>query len=478
MTAHIPLRPGDPSEVGPYLLHARLGDGAMGRVYLGRSPDGRTAAVKVVHPDLAEDPVFRRHFADEVEAARRVGGPCTAHVVDADTAADPSWLATAYIPGPTLREAVHEHGPLPADSAAALGAGLAEGLMAVHAGGVVHRDLKPGNVILTADGPRLIEFGIAGALDSTSRARTGVGTAGFMAPELATGAPVGPPADVFSLGCLLAYATTGRSPFGQGSAHASTYRIGHAPDLTGVPAALADPIADCLANDPGARPSPEALVERLATTAAPGAGRGSGQWLPEPLTEFITHHATTAQALTETRPRQAHPEQHIRTAYQPAPGVDGPVPRVDGPLPEAGPDARTAYQPAPMMDRPLPQAGPDTRRTARAGIALLATATAAVLLFVVLAVTNTSVAGLVARWSSGSADLGLWDCAAPVDGSLVKVPCGTAVAEYRVTAWIDPGLARLPDARTACADEVSHWTPSEDRAVKLNNRVSCLEPID
>ncbi|MEE2045373.1 serine/threonine-protein kinase [Nocardiopsis tropica] len=263
----------DLERIGPYRLSGRLGAGGMGRVYLGRSPGGRDVAIKVVHPELAEDPEFRRRFAAEVEAARRVGGFHTAQVVDADPAGNPPWLATAYIPGPTLYAAVREHGPLPADSVAALGAGLAEGLVAVHACRIVHRDLKPGNVLLAADGPRLIDFGIARALDATSYTRTHavLGTAAFMSPEQVTGASVGPASDVFSLGCVLAFAATGRSPFGEGPAHAITHRIIHSePDLSGLTGPLKDLVSACLAKDPVDRPTPDSVLAACGTRPPTG----------------------------------------------------------------------------------------------------------------------------------------------------------------------------------------------------------------
>jgi serine/threonine protein kinase len=193
-----PLRAEDPCEVGPYRLRGRLGSGGMGRVFLGQSRSGRPVAVKLIHPKLAEDPQFRRRFALEVEAARRVGGFYTAPVVDADTAADPPWLVTAYLPGPSLQEAVDRCGPLPLVMIRKLGAGLAEGLAAIHACGLVHRDLKPSNVILLNDGPRVIDFGIARALDVTSytASRVRIGTPSYMSPEQVRGLVVGPPSDV------------------------------------------------------------------------------------------------------------------------------------------------------------------------------------------------------------------------------------------------------------------------------------------
>ncbi|WP_232835998.1 serine/threonine-protein kinase [Actinocorallia populi] len=183
------LRPEDPRRVGVYQLVGRLGGGGMGQVFLGRSPGGRPVAVKVVRPEYGRNSEFRRRFAVEVEAARRVGGFHTAPVVDADPQALTPWLVTAYVPGPSLREAVEAHGPLPEPSVQVLGAGLAEGLAAIHACDLVHRDLKPGNVLLAEDGPRVIDFGIARALEATSETATGLtpGTPAFMAPEQARG---------------------------------------------------------------------------------------------------------------------------------------------------------------------------------------------------------------------------------------------------------------------------------------------------
>ncbi|MFB4266875.1 DUF4328 domain-containing protein [Nonomuraea sp. GTA35] len=313
-----PLRDGDPTQLGPYRLHARLGEGGMGQVFLGRSPGGRLVAVKVVRPQLADDAHFRRRFAAEVDAARKVGGFYTAQVVDADTDATPPWLASAYIPGPSLHQAVHDHGPLPPDSVAVLGAGLAEGLAAVHACEVVHRDLKPANVVLAEDGPRLIDFGIARALDATSHTQTSavLGTAAYMSPEQAAGQRVGPASDVFSLGCVLAFAATGRSPFGEGPVHAVVFRVVHAePDLSGLPAPLAGLVAACLAKDPAARPGLEQVLGHLTALASPGGGLGQGPWLPEALTHVIAQRRTLA--LTALEP--------------PAAGTDGGGPRTTAP---------------------------------------------------------------------------------------------------------------------------------------------------
>ncbi|WP_205302733.1 serine/threonine-protein kinase [Nonomuraea montanisoli] len=301
MTAVIhALRAGDASEMGPYRLVGRLGGGGMGEVFLGRSRGGRPVAVKVVRPELAGDADFRRRFAQEVEAARKVGGFYTAQVIDADTSAARPWLATAYIPGPSLDEAVSRHGPLPAASVAVLGAGLAEGLAAVHACGLVHRDLKPGNVILAEGGPRLIDFGIVRALDlvGQTHSRMVVGTPAFMSPEQARGHAVGPPSDVFALGSVLAYAATGRSPFGSGHGEALGFRIVHEePDLSGIPDDLADLITTCLAKEPAGRPDVPAVIDRLADPSA-----DPPWWLPLDVTRMITERETAILTPPPTTP--------------------------------------------------------------------------------------------------------------------------------------------------------------------------------
>ena len=211
----------------------------MGRVFLGVSPGGRPVAVKAIRAELAADPEFRTRFGREVAAARRVSGVYTAQVVDADVDGPVAWMATAYVPGPSLAEAVDTHGPLPEPSLLALAAGLAESLHAIHAAGVVHRDLKPSNVLLAEDGPRVIDFGISRAVEAATmltQAGLVVGSPGFMSPEQATGYEVGPPSDVFNLGAVLAFAATGEGPFGTGTTAAMLYRVVHGtPSLDRVP---------------------------------------------------------------------------------------------------------------------------------------------------------------------------------------------------------------------------------------------------
>ena len=284
-----PLADSDPRRLGRFKVLGLLGEGGMGRVYLGRSPGGWAVAIKVIHAGLAADPAFRARFAHEVATARAVGGIYTASVVDADTAAERPWLAVEYVAGPSLSEAVMADGPLPLSAVLRLGLGLAEALQAIHAAGVVHRDLKPSNVLLAADGPRVIDFGIARAAEHSSLTRTGtiLGSAGFMAPEQITGGETGPAADVFALGAVLTFAATGLGPFGEGRTEALAYRVVYAdPALDGVPLPVREIVARCLAKDPRYRPAPGEVIAALAAIPAVGPGIGEG-WLPEPVERLV-----------------------------------------------------------------------------------------------------------------------------------------------------------------------------------------------
>ncbi|WP_051712734.1 PQQ-binding-like beta-propeller repeat protein [Spirillospora albida] len=286
-----PLLAEDPRRIGGYRIVGRLGAGGMGTVYLGRSAAGTPVAIKVIHPERSGDPGFRARFAREVTAARAVSGAFTAPVVDADPGAADPWLATAYLPGMSLQDAVAEHGPLPVQAVFGLGAGLAEALVSVHRAGVVHRDLKPANVMLAPDGPRLIDFGIAHAAGAAVVTRAGslVGSPGYLPPEQATGGATGPAGDVFALGCVLAFAATGTGPFGRGAAEVLIYRAVHdAPRLDAVPdPELRDLIALCLDKDPARRPPPHRLVSRFAARAPDADVLHGTAWLPEPVAERI-----------------------------------------------------------------------------------------------------------------------------------------------------------------------------------------------
>jgi serine/threonine protein kinase len=346
------LRAGDPLRVGQYRLVGRLGGGGMGTVFLGRSPGGRLVAVKVIRADLAEGADFRARFGREVAVARKVSGLFTALVVDADTEGPVPWLATAYVPGPSLTEAVTAHGPLPTDTVLTLAGGLAEGLADVHATGIVHRDLKPSNVLLAHDGPRLIDFGISRAVESSALTHTGqiVGSPGFMSPEQAEGHEVGPPSDIFSLGAVLVFAATGVGPFGTGSTAALVYRVVHAqPDLDRVPAEIRPLVEQCLAKDPVQRPAPGAILAGLAD-AQPGAD--PVRWLPSSILQDFTEPAPTDESVPGGRAVQASP-----TPSGPAfvTGSDGPG--VSAPV---GPDSDPARSADPAV------AGvPSTATTAR-----------------------------------------------------------------------------------------------------------------
>jgi Protein kinase domain len=295
-----PLSVNDPHAVGGFQLRARLGAGGMGRVYLGFSPAGRAVAVKVVHPELARDAEFRHRFAREVAAARAVSGMYTAPVVAAGLDDDPPWLATAYVPGPSLADVVARHGALPELAVWRLAAGLAEALRAVHACGLVHRDLKPGNVLLAADGPHVIDFGISRAFEGTTVTAVGmvVGTPGYMSPEQAEGAQAGPASDVFSLGCVLAFAATGTAPFGGGSAASVLYRVVTGqPDVSGVPGRLREVVSACLAKDPSQRPDLAALGT-LITRAGPAVTATPTSFWPAPLPEIIRATAAYPASLS------------------------------------------------------------------------------------------------------------------------------------------------------------------------------------
>ncbi len=264
------LRAGDPQRVGRYRLLKRLGTGGMGQVYLGQSPSGRLVAVKIIRADLADNASFRQRFRQEVKAARRVSGIFTAPVVDADADAPQPWMVTAFVSGPSLAEAVSSRGPMPVSAVLILAAGLTEGLSAVHAAGVVHRDLKPSNVLLASDGPRIIDFGISRSVGSVGPTRAGgiIGSPGFMSPEQALGEPVGPPADIFSLGSVLAYAATGEPPFGDGPPSALLYRAVHGePAIRSLPPELRPLVARCLLADPAARPTTDELLAELGGAA-------------------------------------------------------------------------------------------------------------------------------------------------------------------------------------------------------------------
>jgi hypothetical protein len=351
------LQLGDPVSVGGYRLLGRLGAGGMGQVFLGVSPSGRRVAVKLIHPVHAGTEHFRERFAREIEAARRVGGFHTAPVVDADPHADPPWMVTAYIDGPSLEEAVGRYGPLPPERVRALGAGLAEGLAAIHAHGLIHRDLKPGNVIMAGDGPRIIDFGIARSVDATGLTATGavVGTFAYMSPEQVRGDPVRHASDVFSLGCVLAFAATGRPPFGSDTAAAVMFRVvGQPPDLAGVAdEGLRALIEACLAKSPGDRPAVPAVLAALTRSPATLAPRAP-------------RHAAPAADPSDIQTRTHAP---LRAPVQTDPGRNG------FPAPSTVPSSATP-PPGALHARP-PRGRPRRRRAALIAAAALVAVLAA-----------------------------------------------------------------------------------------------------
>ncbi|MFE5141399.1 bifunctional serine/threonine-protein kinase/ABC transporter substrate-binding protein [Streptomyces fagopyri] len=293
------LLPTDPSHLGGSRLLGRLGAGGMGVVYLARTEAGDLAAVKVIQPEYADETEFRARFRREATSARQVDSPWVVRVLGADTAAAAPWLATAFVPGPSLAEAVEARGPLPDRAVRVLGKVLARALSAVHEAGLVHRDVKPGNILLALDGPRLIDFGIArptatDETELTSRDMV-VGTPGYLAPEQARARPVGAASDVFSLGCVLAYAATGRAPFGTGAADALLYRTVHdTPDLDGVAdAELRALLGRCLDKDPGQRPT----AAQVDTELVEDAPAGTVDWLPDPVIRMIAERSAEMLAL-------------------------------------------------------------------------------------------------------------------------------------------------------------------------------------
>lgn len=338
-----PLAEGDPERVGVYRLQARLGTGGMGRVFFGLSPVGRAVAVKVVHPELARDPEFRARFGHEVRAAEAVSGAYTAPVVAAGPDDDPPWLATAFVAGPSLREVIAERGPLPEETVWRLAGGLIEALQAVHACGLVHRDLKPGNVLIASDGPRVIDFGIARAMEGTAltASRVIVGTPVFMAPEQALGLPSGTAGDVFSLGSVLAYAATGTAPFTAAVPVAAIYRIVHdEPDLSALPSSLLNLVAGCLAKDPASRPSLGSLLDAVIGGLAPYPATSPASFWPDPLAAMVISRqdsfrtsllfdtgprpAATAPAALPSEPRAPH-EPTVKAAVRSAAGNTEPT---------------------------------------------------------------------------------------------------------------------------------------------------------
>ena len=306
-----PLRSGDPDRIGGYRLYARLGAGGMGEVYLSFTPGGRAVAVKVIRREFADDPRFRARFMHEARAAQRVSGTHIAQLLDAGPDAEMPWLATAYVAGPTLAEAVQLYGPLPVASVIVLMSSIAESLRGIHEAGIVHRDLKPANVVLGSDGVQVIDFGIARATEGTALTLSGmmVGSPQYAAPEQVLGHATTPAGDLFALGALAYYAATGRAAFGDGPEFGVVYRVVNAePDLAGCPLQLRALIQSCLSKDPDARPTTAEVLESCKPDEPPQIPE---DWLPPPVCFAIQSYrkslagfATQAKADQEAEERR------------------------------------------------------------------------------------------------------------------------------------------------------------------------------
>ncbi|MER5909614.1 serine/threonine-protein kinase [Streptomyces sp. NPDC001982] len=344
----------DPRRIGPFEVLGRLGAGGMGLVYLARSASGRRVAIKTVRTELAEDQLFRVRFTREVEAARAVSGFYTAAVVDADPRAAVPWLATAYVPAPSLEEIVNDCGPLPAQAVRWLAAGVAEALQSIHGAGLVHRDLKPSNVLVVEDGPRVIDFGIASGVSNTRLTMTNVavGTPAYMSPEQAkdsrsvTGA-----SDVFSLGSMLVFAATGHPPFhGANPVETVFMLLREGPDLAGLPDELRPLIESCMQMEATARPNPADLQAQLAPHLFGSGSDDSGTasaWLPEKAVGLIESRRGGRPA-----PRPAPVSggrSGGRAAVPPPPAYDPVVPTAPAPVPVG-----------PVPVGPVPVGAPDT----------------------------------------------------------------------------------------------------------------------
>jgi serine/threonine protein kinase len=423
----------------------------MGRVFLGLSAGGRPVAVKVIRAELAADLEFRVRFGREVAAARRVSGLFTALVVDADVDGPVPWLATAYVAGPSLAEAVSSYGPMSSRPALALAAGLAEGLSAIHAASVVHCDLKPSNVLLSQDGPRVIDFGISRAVEAAPVTVTGsdivVGSPGFMSPEQAKGEDVGPPSDVFSLGAVLAFATTGQGPFGAGSGPALAYRLVYSqPSLDEMPAELRPLVERCLAKNPGDRPTADEVLAEV------GAMQPATGWLPDAAMSAFAQEFAPLMLASAALPAAA-------------PDAPGSGPNAPGPLADPTPDPAPLAAPVPVQRQRPGRDGKGRRRWSRPLIAAAVTA----------GVIAASVGVSFALTGAGKHhDAGFPDLKAPVSatsqGSSAASAASPGSQGRRVTvttpAPSSPGTNLVPDILPAVDVRISPGTPTSAAASK------------
>ncbi|MFC7817692.1 protein kinase [Streptomyces sp. NPDC057367] len=430
-----PLQDDDPRAVGGYRLAARLGAGGMGRVYLSHTRGGRAVAIKVVRSELADDETFRRRFGREITSARKVKGAYTAELIDADADATPPWLATLYVPGPSLSAAVARNGPLPVPAVLWLMAGVAEALQAIHDAGIVHRDLKPSNVLLASDGPRVIDFGISVAADSTAHTATGsaIGTPQYMAPEQASGGDATAATDVFSLGQTAAFAALGRPLYGDGPAATVLYRIVHSrPDLSGLPERLRDLLGRCLAADPEDRATPVQVVEwcRRELGRDGEEEAGSAVWR-----EIAGPPVTVPPPVAATGPATAAASVPAPTAAHTRPWT--------APQPAVAQWPGAAQRPAGPYGTSVPprQAGPEERGRRRRRVALIAGAALAAGALVITAAWTV----LDAAWDGGR------DRARDTAASASGTP-GAGVGESPASGEASPGGTASTDAASGSAE--------------------------
>ena len=343
--ARTPLRPGDPTRIGHYRLTARLGSGGMGVVYLGVSWDGAPVAIKVLRPELAGDQEFRHRFGREVAALVQVRGVCTVRVIEADSQSATPFVVTEYAAGPSLSEYIDKHGSVGPEMLFGLATGLAEALTTIHAAGIMHRDLKPSNIILTDAGPKVIDFGIARRQDTRGVTKTGmmIGSLGFMAPEQISGRP-GPEADIFAWGVTVAYAATGRSPFGAGNSHSILYRIMYGdPEIASIPDSLRPLVEASLVKDPQSRPTARQLLDRL--TSASSRSEDVNDTPTQVILARTWQSGSHSSLPPASRPAAPHPAP-ARPATE-APTADQPNPVMPHGAPSAAAPAPAAPVPAP-----------------------------------------------------------------------------------------------------------------------------------
>ncbi len=377
--ARTPLRPDDPTRIGHYRLTARLGSGGMGVVYLGVAWDGSPVAVKVLRPDMADDQEFRRRFSREVASLVRVKGECTVRVIEADSQSATPFVVTEYAEGPSLSEHIDKQGSVGPEMLYGLATGLAEALTMIHAAGVMHRDLKPSNIILTQAGPKVIDFGIARRQDTTAVTKTGmmVGSLGFMAPEQISGRP-GPEADIFAWGVTVAYAATGRPPFGGGNSHAILYKVMYdAPDIADVPESLRVMVRAALAKKPEDRPTARQLLDRLTSDAL----------RPARANDTPTRVILARTWQTGPSPRQPSADQPGSSVLvEPPPPRPKPAP-AESPATQspAAPTSPGPQSPAPAtISASRPRRIPISRRTATIAVSAIVLVAAAIIAVVLL----------------------------------------------------------------------------------------------